>query len=200
MKRETQAILYHLRGVKKRFSTSSIVLGMIALVVIGCDFAVKDTAGIERFLTDQTKAERYALRVKQRFPDAQSSQYKQAQKTYARVVDASDAFITSVQTASKTKNKIDVSEKYYLDHHSQFHQLSESFVKECETTLGSSVIPAGLGAEAADFVMHMIVGIKGIVDKEREAAVERLKVLLNNSRMLEFPQLDANSLAEKYKH
>lgn len=176
---------------------------MVVLINIfllsGCTFAVKDTSGIKQFIGDQTEVERVALKLKERFGDPESDEYKKSVKYYSEAALASDKYIRQVKLDAEVKREINESEKSYKESQSGVQPAFKGFIEEGKDMLGMSATGLELGAESAAFVVGVLEGVIKLNHAETEAAIKRLNSTMDQSFMLEFSALSREVLLNKYR-
>lgn len=181
-----------------RWMLMVLVVG-IGFVASGCNsFAVKNTDGLKAFLTDQTAVERTALRLRDRFADPNSKEYKQADSAYGDVVLASTQFVRNVKLDAQVRNAVNVTADTYAKDPSNVQKEFQDFRKEAEQLLGTSALGMGLGEEAADFVTGLIGAVIKLHKEAKAQAVARLEETLDGSLMLEYGHLTSEALRKKY--
>ncbi len=170
-----------------------------ALVFVTNNFAVKETTGIKLFISDQTEVERVALKLKQRFGNPNSPQYKQTLKAYDQTVMASDKYIQEIKIEVKLNQIIDFTLNDYENSPSNVKSEFSSFIQAGNEVLGSSAAGLELANESTEFAFVLLDKILELKDSESQKAVSRLTNTLNNTYMVEYADLSREKLLEKYR-
>ena len=173
---------------------------LTALVFITSNFAVKDTNGINQFIGDQKEVERVALKLKQRFGNPNSTEYKIALDAYDHSVLASDKYIQEIKLEAKLHQLVDVSIDDYETSLSGVKAAFDAFIETGNDMLGTSATGLELVNESSDFAFDLLDKVIKLKDEESEKAVKRLNNTLNNAYMIEYIELSRSKLLEKYRN
>lgn len=180
---------------------SAFLIGSVitAVIFMSSGFAVKNSDGVKQFISDQTEVERVALKLKQRFGNPASPEYREAMESYSLAVLASDKYIQEVKLEANLHQIIDETTEKYANSQSGVKKAFEEFINIGDELMGMSASGLELVNESSDFVFDLLGKIIELKDGESQKAVDRLEKTLNNAYMLEYSVLTRDRLIEKYR-
>jgi hypothetical protein len=169
-----------------------------SIIFIKSNFAIKDIEGVKKFIADQTEVERVALKLKQRYGNPDSAEYRKVVESYNLASLASDQYIQAVKIEVKMHKEINQSIASYESHPSGVQKAFDFFIVTGNDMLGMSASGLELVQDASNFVTEILKQILTLKDEEVEKASKSLDSILNNAYMIEYSELSRDNLLKKY--
>ncbi|HEV7298636.1 MAG TPA: hypothetical protein VGN72_04665 [Tepidisphaeraceae bacterium] len=169
----------------------------ICLVLTGCTFSVKDTAGIRRCLEDAGRAESYAVAIKERY-QPNDPQYNQFSSTYLVASTTTNGYLEGLSGDIRIRGVVDVPVEDY-EASRAFTELTQLDAQGREL-MGAGVDPASVVTTGAivKFAVEVVNEIQAWHDRRKAKAIAGVIETLQQSKMRTFASLNQQALATRY--
>lgn len=182
----------------KTLTTASIGLGMLFFLQ-GC-MTIGSTKGVKAYINDTAEAEYATVKLKERFYNKESVEYKKAERLYDDAAVASNGWLKGLVFDANVKREFDVTEKTYEN--SYAHKAIKSFLDESSLMLGVRYEMKGFDPVTATAIVNFsVLVIQKIVDmhnKQVQEAIARITEQLNKSGWTTFSNISQDYLDKKY--
>lgn len=182
----------------KTLTTASIGLGMLFFLQ-GC-MTIGSTEGVKAYIKDTAEAEYAAVKLKERFHNKESAEYKKAERLYDDAAVASNGWLKGLVFDANVKRKFDVTEKTYEN--SDAHKAIKSFLDESSLLPGMRYEMKGLDLVTANIILYfsdiVIQKILEMHNKQVQEAIARITEQLNKSGWTTFSNISQDYLDKKY--
>lgn len=150
------------------------VLTASVLLLSGCGgLDIKHTGGITNYLIKQARCEMLAIKIKEKYPDPKSEQYKKAEGLFNDAAAVANGTIAQLIVAIKTSHVVDISNEDFKT--SDINGKMQAFL-----SLDNELFPPALKAELtpteavsiAKDISGLVADWQDRVDKETDAGLK----------------------------